>query len=102
VTQEVAAPNRQPTRRPDVFPTQIQTSDAGGWENNSGPAKTVTTPMGRVISPGGCTLCGFDDQWSTDGRGAIICSCQTCPECGMFDGHEIGCKSGQEENDDEG
>jgi hypothetical protein len=53
-------------------------------------AKTVQQGF-RSVTPGQCAACGFDDDWRVDGRETIYCSCQTCPECGMFDGCEIGC-----------
>ena len=59
-------------------------------------AKSVFTGW-RTVTPGKCSECGSDDEWDCDGRGTVYCSCQTCSECGMFDGHEIGCKVAQEE-----
>lgn len=38
--------------------------------------------------------CGFDDRWSSDGRGNVLCECQACPDCGLVDAygfHEDGC-----------
>lgn len=56
-------------------------------------AETVFTGW-RTETPGDCMVCGFDNEWDCDGRGNIFCSCQACPECGMGDGHEIGCAEG--------
>lgn len=63
--------------------------------------KTVNTGW-RNVTPGACVICGCDDDWDCDGRGNVYCSCQTCGECGMFDGHEIGCAEGarEDENDE--
>lgn len=47
----------------------------------------------RTVTPGRCLACGSDD-WSCDGRGNILCSCQSCPDCGILDAygfHEAGC-----------
>lgn len=48
----------------------------------------------RTITPGACNECGSDDEWSCDGRGNVLCSCQACPECGLLDAcnmHEADC-----------
>jgi hypothetical protein len=63
-------------------------------------AKTVNTGW-RNVTPGKCDFCGSDDDWDVDGRCNVYCSCQTCGECGMFDGHEIGCTAGDEEAEEE-
>lgn len=62
-------------------------------------AATVFTGW-RTVTPGRCFNCGFSEDWDCDGRGTIYCSCQTCPECGMFDGHEIGCAEISDNPDD--
>lgn len=56
-------------------------------------AKTVSTGW-RSITPGECVECGSDDCWDCDGRGAVLCSCQACPYCGMLSAegfHEQDC-----------
>ena len=56
-------------------------------------ATTVFTGW-RKVTPGKCTECGCDDDWSCDGRGNILCGCQACGECGILDAygfHESGC-----------
>jgi hypothetical protein len=47
----------------------------------------------KTVTPGRCMLCGFDDGWSCDGRGTILCDCQLCSWCGTpdGDGHTQGC-----------
>lgn len=55
--------------------------------------RTVIVGVGRKVTPGRCAFCGCDDGWEADGRDVIYCECQTCPECHMFDGHEIGCSA---------
>lgn len=45
----------------------------------------------RTIKPGTCFLCGSTDTWDCDGRGTVYCECQTCAECGDFDGHAAHC-----------
>lgn len=59
-------------------------------------ATTVNTGW-RNVTPGKCFTCGSTDEWDCDGRGTIYCSCDACPECGMLDGHEIGCEEGARE-----
>ena len=57
---------------------------------------------GRTTTPGDCSNCGFDDEWSVDGRGNVLCSCQACPDCGLLDAygfHNPGCA--QLENSEE-
>lgn len=58
-------------------------------------AKSVFTGW-RTVTPGKCSCCGSDDDWDCDGRGTVYCGCQTCCECGMFDGHEIGCQAAKD------
>lgn len=56
-------------------------------------AATVSTGW-RAVTPGECFECGFDDEWECDGRGAILCSCQACPYCGLVSAegfHERDC-----------
>lgn len=56
-------------------------------------AKVVFTGW-RTVTPGACSNCGFDDGWSCDGRGNVLCDCQDCPDCGIIDAygfHEAGC-----------
>ena len=56
-------------------------------------ATTVSTGW-RTVTPGDCMVCGFDDGWSCDGRGNVVCDCSACPECGSTDVygfHESGC-----------
>ena len=56
-------------------------------------AITVNTGW-RNVQPGRCAECGFDDDWTADGRGNILCGCQACPDCGILDAygfHESGC-----------
>lgn len=56
-------------------------------------SKTVSTGW-RSITPGQCLSCGFDDDWQCDGRGNVLCGCQSCPECGIVDAygfHNPGC-----------
>lgn len=56
-------------------------------------AATVNTGW-RTVTPGACGSCGLDDEWSVDGRGNILCSCQACPDCGILDAygfHRPGC-----------
>ncbi len=62
-------------------------------------AHTVNTGW-RNVTPGTCAICGSDDDYDCDGRGHVYCSCQTCAECGMFDGHEIGCVGSDEPDND--
>lgn len=52
----------------------------------------------RTVVPGECRECGSDDdvplravRWQWDGRGTIYCGCQTCPDCGCWDGHYPEC-----------
>jgi hypothetical protein len=59
-------------------------------------AATVFTGW-RTLTPGKCYECGDTDGRDCDGRGTIYCECQTCPECSMFDGHNIGCEIGHAE-----
>lgn len=53
-------------------------------------ATTVFTGW-RTITPGPCDCCGSDCDWDCDGRGTVYCSCQCCPECGGWDGHDPSC-----------
>ena len=53
----------------------------------------------KTVEPGRCFECGFDDEWTCDGRGNILCSCQACPDCGIIDAsnfHEADCPRLQE------
>lgn len=53
----------------------------------------------RKVTPGSCHVCGFDDGWSVDGRGNVLCDCQACPDCGLLDAygfHESDCPVLQE------
>ena len=55
--------------------------------------KVVSTGW-RTFAPGKCLECGFDDKWTVDGRGNVMCSCQACPDCGIIDAygfHEPQC-----------
>ena len=55
--------------------------------------KTLNTGW-RNVTPGKCAECGCDDDWSCDGRGNVLCSCQACPDCGLLDAygmHESDC-----------
>lgn len=46
----------------------------------------------RTITPGRCGFCGFADQWECDGRGSVLCSCQSCGDCGENGGwHNSNC-----------
>ncbi len=69
-------------------------------------AKQVFTGW-RTVTPGKCSECGCDDDWSCDGRGNVLCGCQACGECGMLDAygfHESGCpllKEAEEEPEEE-
>jgi hypothetical protein len=54
-------------------------------------SKTVDTGVGRQIAPGKCDNCGSDDDWESDGRGALYCSCECCSECLTYDGHDRKC-----------
>jgi hypothetical protein len=54
-------------------------------------AKKVIVGVGRVVIPGRCDVCGYDDDWHADGRDVVYCGCSVCPECGDFDGHLVGC-----------
>lgn len=48
----------------------------------------------RMVQPGKCLDCGFDDGWQVDGRGNVLCDCQACPDCGSVDAygfHSVGC-----------
>lgn len=49
----------------------------------------------RMVTPGKCDICGFNDAWESDGRGTIYCSCNTCPSCGGFESHEANCPETQ-------
>jgi len=54
----------------------------------------------RSITPGPCYFCGFDDSWTCDGRGNVMCECQACVDCGIVDCygfHEPGCPQITEE-----
>lgn len=43
----------------------------------------------RIVTPGPCHECGCDSDWTCDGRGRVLCSCD--PECDeSFDGTEAG------------
>ena len=56
-------------------------------------AKTVDTGW-QNVTPGACLECGFDDEWSCDGRGNVLCSCQACPYCNelsAYNFHNEGC-----------
>ena len=56
-------------------------------------ATTVHTGW-REVTPGACCICGFEDGWSCDGRGNVLCECQACADCGILDAygfHEAGC-----------
>lgn len=67
-------------------------------------AKSVFTGW-RTVTPGTCSQCGFDNEWSCNGRGTVYCACQVCVDCGEFDGHRSGCNYIREyhrEYDDEG
>jgi hypothetical protein len=64
-------------------------------------AKTVFTGW-RTVTPGECSCCGFDDDWSCDGRGAVLCGCQACAECGELSAegfHAQGCPELEEESE---
>lgn len=63
-------------------------------------AATVFTGY-RNVTPGNCYCCGFDDGWSCDGRGNVLCDCQACPDCGLLDAygmHNSGCPQLTEED----
>lgn len=63
-------------------------------------AKTVSTGW-RKVTPGKCSECGCDDDWSCDGRGNVLCGCQACVGCGILDAygfHEHGCPVLKEED----
>lgn len=65
--------------------------------------RTVNTGW-RTVTPGTCCDCGFDNDWSCDGRGNILCGCQSCLDCGIasaYGFHEPGCPSLEAEDDDE-
>lgn len=47
-------------------------------------AKTVFTGW-RSVTPGACSICGYDGGWDCDGRGTILCECQRCGFCGYLD-----------------
>ena len=64
-------------------------------------AKTVFTGW-RSVTPGKCRVCGSDDDWDCDGRGAVFCGCQCCPECGEHDDHTHCCPEAQESDEDGG
>ena len=69
-------------------------------------SRTVQTGVlnDRTVTPGACDICGCDDDWSVDGRGNVLCSCQACPGCDLLDAynmHEANCPV-LEENDNEG
>jgi hypothetical protein len=56
-------------------------------------AATVFTGW-REVTPGKCGICGYDDDWSVDGRGNVLCGCQACPDCNILDVngfHNEGC-----------
>ena len=56
----------------------------------------------RIVTPGACVVCGFDDQWQEDGRGTILCSCQACVDCGELSAygfHAPGCPQLEETDD---
>jgi len=55
--------------------------------------KTIETGW-KAVTPGKCFECGFDDGWTMDGRGNVLCECQACVECGIIDAygfHNAGC-----------
>jgi hypothetical protein len=63
--------------------------------------KTVSTGW-RSITPGDCYYCGYDDDWTCDGRGNVMCGCHACPDCGLVDAygmHEPGCPCLEEAED---
>ena len=48
----------------------------------------------KTVTPGPCFTCGYDDEWTCDGRGNLLCSCQACAFCGILDAygfHNEGC-----------
>lgn len=53
-------------------------------------AKSVFTGW-RTVTPGACTICGFDTDWEVDGRGSVYCSCQWCPDCEEVGEHAQWC-----------
>jgi len=56
-------------------------------------SETVFTGW-REITPGKCYECGFNDGWTVDGRGNVLCDCQACVDCGIIDAygfHESDC-----------
>lgn len=64
-------------------------------------AATVFTGW-RTVTPGACSECGCDDDWTCDGRGNVMCGCQACPDCGLLDAygfHETGCPQLADETD---
>lgn len=38
-------------------------------------AKSIFTGW-RVVTPGSCSDCGYDDGWGFEGGGSIQCNCQ--------------------------
>lgn len=64
------------------------------------PGKTVFTGW-RVVTPGNCIACGFDDGWSCDGRGSITCECQQCPGCNRIGYHEPFCSEHPDFDDED-
>jgi hypothetical protein len=67
-------------------------------------ASTVFTGW-RTVTPGACLACGFDDDWTCDGRGNVLCECQACTDCGVADAygmHEPGCAGLVQERLDNG
>ena len=58
----------------------------------------------RRHTPGACSECGSNDEWTVDGRGNIQCACQACPDCLIIDAygfHEPGCPTLADDDDDE-
>lgn len=47
---------------------------------------TVSTGW-KTITPGKCSECGSDDDWSCDGRGNVLCGCQACADCHLLDAY---------------
>ena len=47
-------------------------------------AKSVFTGW-RVVTPGSCFNCGFDDNYGCDGRGNVACSCSLDEDDDSFD-----------------
>jgi hypothetical protein len=61
-------------------------------------AKTVFTGW-RTVTPGACSICGYDDGWEQYNGSSTVCDCQRC-ECGEVPPwHDASCSMLIDEED---